>query len=223
MSTLDLIEKIATEGYKDGSSIFTGWTYHKIPFEKYSHIRCHKANCEGELQQVKSLLGTEPLNILEIGSNVGYFAFNLAKIHNTVTAFEADKLSYDVAKSLQDEFQVKNVHFFNEHFKEGSMAALAVDYDACLFINTHMWVVKQIGFEKSKELMLSLAKKCKLLVFQTAHRESSAMFTVDELENQKSIREYLSECDWDVHPAVIRNEHGGKPRYMFKAISKWNK
>ena len=202
-----LIQKVGLV-YKDGSSGAPGTFYSPIPFPEYSKQPCHKINCILELETIKRHYDFKGKKVLEIGSAGGYFTFNLAKLALGVVAFEADTEVYEVTESIREEKDIRNIRFINERFN-----GYTGEPDVCLMLNVHMWLHKQYGATATKQLLKDL--NCTLF-FQTAHKESHAMYKVYELETKEDIADYLADCGFD--PKLIgTNEHDGAPRYLFKA------
>ena len=217
------IALIASQGYRDGSSVTKGFTYHNIPFDEFAGP-AHK-DISKEFIEILSNYG-DPANksVLEIGCANGYYTFNLAKLGaSEIVAYEADTLVWDVNESIRVLKEIENIKFINKKFNEVDIAEHALQdkvFDLCLMLNVHMWIVKQVGFERSIYLMDALSRICKTMYFQTSHKESAGMFVVRELGTVDDVKDYLEVCNFD--PVLIRvnRSHDGKPRALFRCASK---
>ena len=76
--------------YEDGNSDLLAFTYHPIPFPEFEHIKCHRREVESRLQAILTRLQVAKGDwILDIGANVGYFAFSLERLGAMVEAYES--------------------------------------------------------------------------------------------------------------------------------------
>jgi len=88
--------------------------------------------------------------------------------------------------------------------------------DVAIMLNVHMWIWKQHGEEKVKEMMRELSEKVGVLYFQTAHKESGGMFILKHLKNARDIEGYLKECGFgNVKKINVTKGHRGK-RIMYR-------
>lgn len=221
---LDAVALIATEGYRDGSSVWEGYTYHPIPFEEFSSVLPHKVVCTTEYETIKKFMkerGISSSTVLDLGSNVGFFSFNFNRdFGSSVVGVEKDSFPYEVASLLGLFYDKKEVEFKNE---DGLEYILATDkkFDTVNFMNTHMWMHKQHGTEKTFRMMKRLSEITKHLFFQTAHAESASMYTVDELKNKEELIKYLEEAGFNDIEMVLESAlHDSKLRILFYAKGK---
>lgn len=213
MTIPELISKIGRT-YKDGSSLTPGTLYHPIPFPEYSHIPVHKTNCIEEWEVIQRHYNFTDKIVIDIGCNVGYFTFNIAKTANMVYGFEADDSVKDLAEAIRRDQEIENVGF------KGAIRPEEPSWwhpDVYLWINSHMWLVKQYGFKRIKKMLRFIAERGADLFFQTAHAESRGMFLVEELKNLDDILGYLKDCGFPDPQHIHTTMHDGYPRYMIKA------
>jgi len=214
-----LIKLVGSGMRKDGSSLTPGTMFHPIPFPEYKNIPVHKTQCIEELKVIKEWYDFKDKIVLEIGSAGGYFTFNIAKEARYVHAIEADPDVYSVTKAIVEEKKIDNIAFEYGRFNEYSLAQLE-HFDVCIMMNVHMWIVKQMGWDKTKDLMKQLSKKCDTIFFQTAHAESAGMYIVKELISGWGISQYLDNCGFDKNECIYTSYHDGKPRFLFKGERK---
>lgn len=183
-----MIEKIGTEGYRDGSSTKGGWIYHPVPFKEFS-APTHKVSTVGEFDHILRDYGNFcGKRVLDIGCANGYFAFNMAAQGACVTAYEGDSLVYDVCEAIREYKSVSNIRFINKYFDETDVTD---DFDVVIMMNVHMWIRKQIGADRTYELMKNICGKTKTMYFQTAHSGSGGGYMVPELNSKNDILVYL--------------------------------
>ncbi|WPL11571.1 Mg-protoporphyrin IX methyl transferase [Thiorhodovibrio litoralis] len=209
-----LISKIGRNGYRDGSSTREGWVYHPIAFEGY-HANVHKSAAHDELKEVLEYCNISDLSglrVLDVGSSVGFFSFNLAKRGCKVVGVEADPNAWAVAEALKIAHRAENVFFLNENFDEHVLEKLSGEnFDLALMLNVHMWIYKQLGRERTVNVLRQLASKVEAMIFQTAHLESGGMYRVSELQNSRDISQYLKSCGFkNVKHLRDTTAHGGR-------------
>lgn len=200
------ISLIASKGYRDGSSVWEGVTFHPIPFSEFSTVRAHKIGCYTEYDTIKKFIEEKKIpssTVLDLGSNVGFFSFNLNRDFNSeVLGIEKDSFSAEVAQLLSNYYETKKVKF---EIGDGLDYVLNTDkvFDVVLLLNTHMWMYKQHKPEKTMRMMKRLSKVAKHLFFQTAHAESASMYIVEELKNKESLISYLREAGFESRKSVV--------------------
>ena len=214
-----LLSKIGAEKHYDGSNLKVGWVYHPIPFPEFS-VPVHKTAAVSEYEEVLKyceINNHSSLNILEIGSSIGYFSFKLAQLGNTMTAVEADPDVWAAAEAIRTFKNFENVKFINARLNSEILSGLGNNFDLTIMLNVHMWIHKQLGSEHTAALMKQLSKKTKRLIFQTAGAKSKGMYRVSELTDNETIKIYLEHCGFSnvVHLRDTRR-HGGT-RALFTA------
>ena len=207
----ELVAKIAIDGYRDGSSTRAGVPYQPIPFDEFADIPAQKGDrVRAEWEKVREL-AQSPDRVLDIGANIGFYSFMLAKEGATdVMAVERDPDNVAVLKAL------------------ATWSGLAVQvrptvwetmngtYDLVLMLNVHHWIHKSDGEERTNLLMRMIALNCRQLIFQTAHLEGGAFYTVPGLRNEDDIALYLTRMGFHDVRAVGKTMHG-KERVLFSA------
>jgi len=218
LSIKRMIEDIASKGYRDGSSVNKGWLYHQVPFEEFSDTPFHKTAARDDYKSVllhSNITDWSEIDVLDIGTGPGYFTFNLSAIAKSVVGMEGDTFVYKVAEAMRLLKDIENVVFLNCYLDENTIPEK--DFDLVLFMNTHMWVYKQLGRERTFELMKKLANTTKRILFQTSGAESGGMFTVTEFGTSDDISKYLLDSGFtNVRLVNTTRQHGGK-RYLFYA------
>lgn len=216
----EAIAKIGSDGYRDGSSVNEGWTYHIIPFDDFQDVQAHKGQCVNEFEKImEHIAKVRKMDMLiDVGANIGYFSYKFANIFKKVIAIESDDLVSTAAKKLGEYYAIKNVDYFTTHFNKEFLdifeKIVGQKADVTLMLNVHMWITKHEGVDGAKAIMKQLAKNTRYLFFQTAHAESSAMFQDDHLRDFNDIKEYLEECGFTDVEQINVSMHDNKPRLL---------
>jgi hypothetical protein len=218
LSIKKMSEDIASEGYKDGSSVNKGWFYQPVPFEEFSDIPVHKTSAIEEYKEVLLYSGItdwQEANVLEIGSANGYFSFNLAKNVKSIVGMEGDTFAYKIIEGIRLLKDIQNITFLNCYINENNIPEGIFDLTLCL--NVHMWIYKQLGPSRTIEFMKKLSQKTKRLFFQTAGIDGSAMYNIVEFQSPEDIIKYLFHCGFNnVWFIRTTHSHGGN-RHLFYA------
>ena len=215
-----LISKIASEGYHDGSSLAEGVLYHPIPYPEFNRIPAHKNEAPAELEAiVKSGEQFDGKSLLEVGCANGFFTFVAAQKAARVVAFEGDPTVNRVTKAVAEYKELSNVEIVPMYFNSEELSMIQGDFDIALMLNVHMWLHKQLGSDALREVMGQLAKRVKVLYFQTAHAESGGDYLVTELADQAAIEAYLRDCGFP-NITLLRTTAGhGGIRHLFRAAT----
>lgn len=219
---IEMIKRIGTKGYRDGSSTDGGYLYHPIPFKEFNKFLVHKKSAPSEWQVILDDYGSvDGKKILDIGCANGFFSFNASMLGANIVAYEGDKLVYDVDEAIRKYKVIDNIKFVNKYFDDNVSMSIADDFDIAIMMNVHMWIYKQIGAERTMKMMRDLSSKVGTLYFQTSHKKSRGMFKVRELEDRESIEKYLFDCGFSDVIHLKRWEKGSnRKREMFKCLRK---
>jgi len=195
-----------------------GVTYQPIPFDDYKDIKSHKSKAVADdhthiLNQLYRV-NFEPKTILDLGCNVGFHTFHLSQRFGAeATGVEAEAKTCAVAQELAKEKGIGQVEFVCKPAQE-YLRGNDSKFDLCIFINAHMWVHKQ-GPQYASEVLNWVKDHTKFCVFQTAHAQSAAMYTIKSLRDLGSVQKYLEGFGFKVELINVSMLHGGKPRGMF--------
>jgi len=213
----ELIKKLGSRGYRDGSTARRGKLYHPIPFEEFAGCRVHKRNIPQEYEIICSNYGDfTDKRVLDIGCANGYYTFKIAQTAKEVIAIEGDQFVYDVNVAIQQYKNIDNISFRNEYFNECIAEQLEGSFDVGIMMNVHMWIYKQIGDERTRTMLETLSEKVKTLYFQTSHKVSGGMYRVKMLENVDQVLSYLIECGFSNTELIQETTKHGGIRALFR-------
>jgi hypothetical protein len=133
------------------------------------------------LKLIKSELGNETSNILDVGSSVGFFSISLAENGSFVTGLEMGKDKLKIAQCAAEMAGVTTVSFVNMKVTTETVQLLPTfNVTLCLSI-WHHWV-RYFGLENANVILNSLWEKTTTcLFFDTGLTELPEYFNFPEL------------------------------------------
>lgn len=209
-------ENVGVGEYKDGSSTSKGKAYHIIdipPFDK--QIPYVKDMCVSEYQRIKENMPIKPKSFIDIGCANGYFTFNLLRDYNIDSAcvFEADPAVREFIKIIKTIYNLKELKISGKFNHKKSFDK---KYDITIWLNSHMWVYKQLGRDKTLKSVQNVINHSKYMFFQTAGGYSKSKYKVEEYKSKEDVRDMLLDAG-AVSVDFIGSSVGvhWKPRDMF--------
>lgn len=122
------------------------------------------ANSFKRLEAVIALLPSDTRQIVDIGSNNGFFAIALATRGYDVIGYEPHAPFVRGATLICECFQISNATFFVKGL-DPTTSKDVFDCDACLVLSVfHNWV-KQYGFDGAKQILVNLWSKTRKAMF----------------------------------------------------------
>jgi hypothetical protein len=185
--------------YEDGNSDLVEYTYHPIPFLGYEHVRCHRREVELRLEAILTRLSVVKGDwILDIGANVGFFAFSLERLGATVEAYEPNSPSFEIGAALSKLYRA-NVLYINKPFNRESLQYLRSHYKAILLLSVFHWIVKQEGRDGAAAVLQDLSRRADLIFFEVPTSSSDGMYQHEIFASKEAIETFLR----DTLPGVI--------------------
>ena len=182
----DMIKQMATTHKVEGSSVFEGHTYGRLPFKELENMPYHRDNKE----RTDWILNNMPENcksILDLGCNVGHLSFELASHGFKVYGIDYDGNAINIAKKINEYYHM-DCEFYAKNILDISL--MYQKYDVILFLSAFQWIVKQIGIFKAKMFINILSDRCKYMFFETSGSDSMAqLIQADDFEWQKDLLE----------------------------------
>ena len=184
-----LFEKIGIGEYKDGSSSSPGRAYHIVDIPEFRNIPYSKDACIKEYSIIKNNLQIKPKSFIDIGCADGYFTFNLLRDFNIkyAKAFERDILPLEFLKYIKLIYRLNEVEF-TDTVDDNSIIDKV---DIAIFLNSHMWIYKQLGKERTLKVVRNIISKTKYMFFQTAAGYSKGRYRVEEYKTKLDIKQML--------------------------------
>lgn len=179
--------------YEDGNSDLMAFTYHPIPFPEFEHIKCHRSEVELRLQAILTRLHvTKGDWILDIGANVGFFAFSLERQGAMVEAYELNSATFEIGAALS-KLHKANVLYINKALGLESLPYLRPHYKAILLLSVFHWIVKQEGREGAAAVLRDVARRADLIFFEVPTSSSDGMFQDELFASKEAIENFLRE------------------------------
>ena len=180
--------------YEDGNSDLIEHTYHPIPFPGFEKIKSHRTEMANRLLCIQRKLGDANGSwILDIGANVGFFAFSLAKEGYIVEAYELNSATFEIGAALSKLF-ASNVIYINKAIGLKAVPYLRPHYKAVLMLSVFHWIVKQEGVDGATKLLAEIARRTDQIFFETPCSDSEGMFQHEIFNSQSSVEAYLSDA-----------------------------
>lgn len=160
-----------------------------------------------------------PNKLLDIGANTGFFTFRLAQTFPscTITAVERDR---QTASILLAQARWKNIT--NLEMVAGDLFHAQGQFDVTVMLNVHHWIAHELRWDTVRGIMQDLARRTRLLFFQTAHAESEARdpdtgadLRVMEIKNGAEVLAHLKAAGFKNPRMLLRSFP--KPRYLIVA------
>ncbi len=179
--------------YEDGNSDLLAHTYHPIPFPEFEHIKCHRSEVESRLQAILKRFHVAKGDwILDIGANVGFFAFSLERQGAMVEAYELNSATFEIGAALS-KLHKTNVLYINKALGRQSLPYLRPHYKAILLLSVFHWIVKQEGREGATAVLRDLARRADMIFFEVPASSLDGMFQDELFASTEAIENFLGE------------------------------
>jgi hypothetical protein len=178
--------------YEDGNSDLLGYTYHPIPFEGFEHLNAHRPECDERLRAILDAVTIRPGDwVLDVGANVGFFAFSLARLGAIVEAYEPHSASFEIGAALSKLYR-SDVLYINRGLSEAGLRYLRPRYRAILLLSVFHWIVKQDGDEAAERVLRDLAGRADVVFFEVPASPVDGMFRNLNFVSRASLEAYLA-------------------------------
>jgi SAM-dependent methyltransferase len=177
----------------------TGHIYHPIPFPEFENLRV-SANREvveqkgrriREIVERRRSLGLPASSVIDIGANAGYFTFSLARIVESVTAYEPNERYSSVGASLA-QLRAPNVDWRSRAFTYEEFGDES--WDIALMLSTFQWMTN--GDENLAEgfrTLRRLSEVTQCLIFELGLNHGKSTVTTGKRNHVAAIHRMLRE------------------------------
>lgn len=202
--------------YEDGNSDLMGYSYHPIPFDGFEGIKAHRGTCEERLQAILKELKIEKGDwILDIGANVGFFAFGLEREGAFVEAYEPHSPTFEIGAALSKLYR-RNVLYINKAFGTPTLNFLKPHYKAVLLLSVFHWLIKQEGEAQAVHVLRELAKRSDYLFFEAPSDPEDGMTKNRHFVSRDSVEAYLGATLPDKKAILLTQDGNWGKRYLYK-------
>ncbi len=213
-------ESIAQLIAKIKSSKLETWAdiYHPLPFYEFRHLST-QVQSQTPYQRLQMILkAASPVQgkrILDLGCNLGFYSFSLAKRGADVTAVELREDYQNISK------QVSKLYNVPIQWKQTSLTPDLIDevgkVDVTLCFSMIQWVIDQQGMAMGEEILHKISEQSHTLLFDVSVNEGKACLTAPRGEELWHVDQWLHKattypnikCIGQVHP------YGTDTRYVF--------
>ena len=208
----NLIEKIKSAKLETWADI-----YHPIPFYEFSDLTTQVTKLTPYKRLGMILSRYNDLSrkrVLDLGCNVGFYSFSLAKRGAYVTGIDLRSEYIDIANKVSQIYE-NPVEFINRHVTPEFFEENNREYDITLCFSMLQWVIDQKGTEYGTKILKAISDKSEALFFDTAVssgksclkcKEGEELAFVYDLLRRSTSYEEIIHID-DVHPYGTDTRH----------------
>lgn len=178
-----------------GSSIDCQKTYHEIPFKGYEEFVSHRSKSTNRLKAILGVLNVKGKKVLDIGCNLGFFGFSLAKHGAVCVGIDHDKSAIKIAKSLAKIYSQKNTQFYCGKVSMENIKYLDNIYngfDILLLNSIFHWLQYDNGsIESVVRILRPVLKNVKFIIYEPS-TSNQAFFP--ESSSDDNVRRFFELC-----------------------------
>ena len=196
-----------------------GEVYHQIPFYDFRKLRTqiHYSETYRRLSMILSQYSDfRGKRVLDLGCNVGFYSFSMAKRGADVTGVELRKECFDVARTVAGVYELP-VHFLNQPVTPDFFTGPNRDYDVTFCFSMLQWVIAQKGMEEGKKILRAISDNSKALFFDISVNTGKACLTCPPGEELSFVKNFLREGT--SYPSIRHvgdvEPHGRVVRHVF--------
>ncbi len=178
--------------YFDGNSDIVGFTYHPIPFDGFEHVPHHRGSCEKRLNAILNQITISPGDwVLDLGANVGFYAFSLARLGAIVEAYESNCDTFEIGASLSNLYKC-DVIYVNKPISVANLKYLRPHYKIILLLSIFHWIVKQEGRQGAIAILRDLAVRGDFIFFEVPSNPDDAMYKHPLFSSLDSVKTFIT-------------------------------
>lgn len=163
-------EKIARMGvtYRPGNASKPGHLYSPLPFKEFADVPHQREAVDARFTLIRPLLppAAEGSRVLDVGCHAGYNCFRLEELGFACTGIEADALTVEIAREV-NEFYSRRVAFVCAEATPELIAGLG-SFDVCLFFAIFQWIAKARGIPYAMEVTRAAMRCAPVMFFETS-------------------------------------------------------
>lgn len=182
MTNPKLLE-IATE-LENGKYETSGSIYHPIPFPEFANVKTSSKpqSAEAKWSLIRSTFSDdvafEKLNVLDVGSNIGFYTFNFAKLGATVNAYEPHSHYVDYGQRINEAAGL-NSNWHNKILEAEDIQNK--QFDVALMLSVFQWMSEGDKYlDEATELFRLIAKNSQTLFFELGCNHGKSAVSSDK-------------------------------------------
>jgi len=171
-----LVEKIKSYNLETWADI-----YHPIPFYEFRNLTTQVTFFTPYQRLAMILRGYQNLRglrVLDLGCNVGFYSFSLAKRGAQVVGVDIRPEYIEIASCVARVYEVP-VTFLNMPITPEFIEEDGKGFDITLCFSMLQWVVEQKGIEYAREILRAISKRSRSLFFDVAVNSGKACLTCE--------------------------------------------
>ena len=181
--------------YEDGNSNCRGYTYHPIIFPEFYDVAYHRdaSGCDERLQAMLSVVEiNEGDRILDVGANVGFFSFSMARKGAIVDSIELHPESFEIGAALARLYDM-DVCYINKPISRELLHHLDNNYKCALLLSVVHWIMKQCGREETIEILRDIAQRSETIFFEVPSSPDDGMVVHEDFSSLERVKSFLHE------------------------------
>lgn len=150
----EIAHEIESASYEAGGTI-----YHPIPFSEFAHIKTSSKpkSAENKWEMIHSAfsdqVSLDQLDVLDVGSNIGFYTFNFAKLGASVDAYEPHEHYATIGKRITEATGL-NSAWHNKVLEAEDISQNR--YDVALLLSVFQWMSEGDKYLKEATEMFQL-------------------------------------------------------------------
>src|SRR3989344_8855964 len=177
-------------GSSDNKKLF----YHNVPFSG-EIIHFIRDNSPERLNILLMNQDFKNKRVLDLGCNIGFFAFSIANQAREVIGVDYDQVAINKAKELSKKYNVKNVRFISKEITENLLKDLG-HFDVVLCLSVLPWLKKA----DKNHLEIWKAIFSNKIVYSELMYKHDGPAGMDDIGNDEDAYTYLKKFSKIVHP-----------------------
>lgn len=198
-----------------GGSLEAGKAYHDVVGVSGPSFRSDTAE---RVARILSVVEVEGRRGVDIGCSVGGISFGLAAAGAEMVGVDYDATAVEFAQGLADDRSASARFVYEDITELGVWHDLCTGgFDFAVWLSNWMWVAKQAGVERARDMVVELADSVPVLVFETAESENTSMAGAGGIGSVSDVEELL--LDGYESVTWVGVEAGWHRRSMFLATN----
>jgi len=149
--------------------------------------------------------------LLDLGCNIGFFSFGMAKFGANVTSIDYDTEAIKHAKKMVKEHDIKNVKFLNKEINVKELDKLGKQ-DCVLALAVLSWIMHQTSREEMEKVIQWIADNSEVSFIEIQYRGEPGQ--LEWLTNDDDCEAYLKQ--WFKYVYKVIKVSGWGPRTVWK-------
>ena len=192
-----------------GSNTEEGKFYHRNIFEPDSAFQ----RLDSDRRVCSILNNYDPGNasVLDLGCNIGFFSFGMAKFGGNVTGIDYDTEAIKFAKKMVKDHDVKNTKFLNKEINVKELEKLGKQ-DCVLALAVLSWIMHQTSREEMEKVIDWISKNSEVSFIEIQYRGEPGQ--LEWITNDDECEAYLKQ--WFKYVYKVIKVNGWGPRTVWK-------